>query len=107
MSESVKLTPKLHKREYEGVTYYIFWCLGCECGHVYSTGKPTLWQFNGNIDNPTFTPSLLNTCDYGDGVKYRCHLFVTDGKINYCGDCTHPLAGQIVDMADIPKDYGT
>ena len=31
----------------------------------------------------------------------KCHLFVTDGKIIYCGDCTHELSGQTVDLPNI------
>jgi len=104
MSESIKLTTKLHKRCHEGIAYYIFWCPGCECGHVYcvGTGSRTTWNFNGDINKPTFTPSLLN---HREG--WRCHLFLTDGVINYCGDCTHSLAGLTVGMIDIPEDYGT
>ncbi len=94
MSESIKLTAKLHKRD----DFYIFWCSGCQCGHIYF---PT-WNFNNNINKPTFTPSLLNWNE-----NSRCHLFLTDGKIHYCGDCSHLLAGQIVDMEDIPDNYGT
>ena len=31
-----------------------------------------------------------------------CHLFITDGAIQYLGDCTHEMAGQTVDMEDLP-----
>jgi hypothetical protein len=27
-------------------------------------------------------------------------LFVTDGRIQFLGDCTHALAGQTVDLPD-------
>jgi hypothetical protein len=94
MNESVKLTTKLHQRD----ECYIFWCPGCECGHIYFSN----WNFNQNIDKPTFTPSLLNWNETS-----RCHLFLTDGKIHYCNDCTHSLAGKIVDMENIPENYGT
>jgi hypothetical protein len=29
-----------------------------------------------------------------------CHSFITDGQIQFLGDCTHPMAGQTV---PIPK----
>ena len=29
-----------------------------------------------------------------------CHSFVTNGRIQYLGDCTHKLAGQTVDLPD-------
>ena len=31
-----------------------------------------------------------------------CHTFVTDGRIQFLGDCTHALAGQTVDLPDWP-----
>ena len=31
-----------------------------------------------------------------------CHTFVTDGRIQFLSDCTHALAGQTVDLPDIP-----
>lgn len=69
-----------------------FWCPGCQMYHMFDKR----WQWNGDIDRPTFTPSLL--CDeHGDR---RCHSFVTDGKINYLSDCHHALAGQSVEMED-------
>lgn len=94
-----------------GVAYgYTFFCPGCGYAHVYYVEKPCSgsddtpqqWQFNGNMENPTFTPSLLNTTgsfadpNYVDDPEIpptRCHLFVTDGVINYCTDCTHKMAG--------------
>lgn len=32
-----------------------------------------------------------------------CHSFVTDGRIQFLGDCTHALAGQTVDLPTWPK----
>ena len=32
-----------------------------------------------------------------------CHSFVTDGRIQFLGDCTHKLAGQTVDLPDWEK----
>jgi hypothetical protein len=80
---------------------YSFYCPGCEHLHVYYTsemfpGGP-VWDFNGNMECPSFTPSLLNT---SPGTDYRCHLFVKEGKIEFLGDCSHKLAGQTVEMKD-------
>ena len=33
-----------------------------------------------------------------------CHSFVTDGLIQFLGDCTHALAGQTVDMPPWPGE---
>jgi thiol-disulfide isomerase/thioredoxin len=80
-----------------------FWCPGCRMLHCYATQRRNpkdigpVWEWNGSEDKPTFTPSLLN---WGSRPEQRCHLFVTDGKICYCGDCHHDLKGQTVDMVD-------
>ena len=91
------------------VEYYSFYCPACKHEHVYAINSDgTGWQFNGNMDSPSFTPSLLNTVTIKNeatgvyDVEYsRCHLFVTDGKIIYCGDCKHELAGQTVELPNI------
>lgn len=93
---------KLKKRIIE---YYHFFCPGCKCEHTYVVcNDNSQWHFNGNMEYPTFTPSLLNTMRVENEttkqmeLKSRCHLFVTEGKIVYCGDCTHELSGKTVDM---------
>lgn len=72
--------------------------------HILTTGEhlPTRWGFNGDADRPTFTPSLL--CRYPFGEERRevvCHSFITDGRIQYLGDCTHAMAGQTVDLPEL------
>lgn len=63
------------------------------------------WEFNGNVDNPTFKPSINETwggCLAGDGETFvqfqRNHFIITDGKIFYCEDSTHEDAGQTLDL---------
>ena len=76
---------------------HVAYCLGCEQSHLI----PLNWQFNGDLEKPTFTPSLL--IHYHNGRKnidYTCHSFITDGKWKYCSDSTHELAGQTVEMED-------
>lgn len=70
-----------------GIHYgFTFHCPGCGHAHVYWTERAASngakWTFNGNMESPTFRASLLQTVP---GVDYRCHLFVTDGKIQYLG----------------------
>lgn len=94
----------------------LFWCPGCECAH--QIGSPP-WGWNGRLDLPTFTPSVLvrgvqwpreeypdrhkrQHVDVAPGGDTVCHSFVTDGRIQYLGDCTHELAGQTVDLPDWP-----
>jgi hypothetical protein len=98
---------------------YSFHCPGCDTFHIYYTQphdggsfvdgkwikKPgPVWTFNGDMENPTFTPSLLiHEAKWPDGevAHPRCHLFVRNGKIDYCNDCGHAYAGkQGVPMQD-------
>jgi hypothetical protein len=61
------------------------------------------WGWNGSLDKPTFTPSILVKANYTSPNRLDdiCHSFVTDGKIHFLGDCTHQLAGQTVDLPDL------
>lgn len=84
-----------------------FKCPGCGYAHhvrVEGEGRPK-WTFNGSGDAPTFTPSILvtyNGSDAGmdDAPPAICHSYVTDGRIQFLGDCTHDLAGQTVPLPD-------
>jgi hypothetical protein len=60
------------------------------------------WQFNGDVEKPTFTPSLL--AFNSPPPNGRCHSFVKDGRIQFLGDCTHELKGQTVDLPDIKEE---
>lgn len=102
-----------------------FWCPGCnEAHHVtVGDGPGPRWNWNGDVDRPTFTPSVRVSsghyasdhhddcwCTYevrfGEPAPFRCgvcHSFVTDGRIQFLGDCTHALAGQTVDVPDWPE----
>lgn len=80
-----------------------FMCPGCGTMHqvrVEGESRPR-WDWNGNADAPTFSPSVLVTMPDPDrtGVNLStCHSFVRDGRIQFLGDCTHALAGQTVDL---------
>lgn len=92
--------------------YLAFFCPGCQETHmviVNSDDHRPSWGFNGNHDKPTFTPSILVWRDPVPnprpgfeeyGKPYRCHSFVTDGRIQFLDDCTHDLRGQTVDLPD-------
>lgn len=81
------------------------------------------WQWNQSLEKPTFQPSVLvrgirSDMDAKTLEEYRklpeesrrrsamddprfgmrCHSYVTDGRIQFLGDCTHALAGQTVPL---------
>lgn len=92
-----------------------FFCPGCQRVHPINVGSgpgPS-WGYNNNPDKPTFTPSVLVTWSEpsdapgefdnpSKDVPKACHSFVTDGRIQFLGDCTHALAGQTVDLPEFP-----
>lgn len=106
-----------------------FWCPGCDGAHAIQIdeGPGPRWGYNGNHEKPTFTPSVLVRGEdftetgradyqawYAAGCPPRnsesfesqpivCHSFITDGRIQFLGDCTHALAGQTVNIPDFDE----
>lgn len=99
----------------------VIYCPGCKDRHYINidpTRAQATWGFNGSLENPTFTPSLLVRTgkyvnpDYKRDIpaedwvwfersSIRCHSFITDGNINYLADCTHELKGQTIELPDV------
>jgi hypothetical protein len=78
----------------------VFYCEGCKTHEAVPISGPRAWGWNGDLERPTLTPSILSTTPHPDGNRV-CHSFVTDGKIQYLGDCSHALAGQTIDLPDL------
>ncbi|MGT2460060.1 DUF6527 family protein [Cupriavidus basilensis] len=123
------LSKVLRDSEGNGLT---FWCPGCDMAHriQHGAGDGPRWGWNGDVERPTFTPSVLTWWDEPAAagnpdelraqlerrradpnyqipyVKKTCHSFVTDGRIQFLGDCTHALAGQTVPLAEFPEGWG-
>lgn len=98
------------KIERAGETTWKFWCPGCDSAHVISDS----WDVNP--DTATVSPSVLvhsgkhfidDTLE-GDALlasenitdSPQCHSFITNGRIQFLGDSTHPLSGQTVVLPD-------
>lgn len=78
-----------------GLTYWM-WCPACDSLVRISDA----WAWNGDVERPTFTPSLLTTTGAED--ERVCHAYVTDGSWHYLPDSTHADAGRSLGMADLP-----
>lgn len=50
------------------------------------------WSFDGNLENPTLTPSIACRQD---------HFFVRNGMVEFCGDAPHANAGKTVPLPDL------
>lgn len=88
-------------RRVEGA--YIHVCPGCDKEHVIPVGEPyaVRWSFDGNIEAPSFVPSVKHTLRYRDEPARICHYFIRNGQIDYCLDSTHHLAGKIVPLPEM------
>lgn len=78
------------------------WCPGCRQLHIFNVYEPNsysnaIWTWDGNVDRPTFSPSM--------NIVGRCHYFLKDGKIQFLSDCKHELASQTIDLPDLPDHF--
>jgi hypothetical protein len=122
-----QVSSKLRSWSGDGRSGFLFWCPGCEDLHIVRIG-PDGWSYNGNPDAPTFQPSVLvrggHFMPNADGTMparcwctfkaeggqtnfscMQCHSFVTDGMIQFLGDCSHGLAGKTVQLPDVPLEH--
>lgn len=80
-----------------GNNHIWFKCPGCGYEHTIIIEGEGAWGWNGSLEQPTFTPSILA---WASKPERRCHSFVTDGKIQFLNDCFHNLKGQTVELPD-------
>lgn len=92
----MKLKPCLD--DHKDLKAYAFFCPGCDGLHVFYVSGTVVWIFDGNLEKPSFSPSLLNT----GRVGRRCHLQLTTGTIYYYPDSDHALRGTSVELPDYP-----
>lgn len=109
------MTAVVKRWEGGGRAGYNFRCPGCREVHSLPTeGDGVRWSFTGDAARPVFTPSVLVTWsepsdveehfdDPAHDIKRVCHSFIgcngaQPGQIVFLGDCTHALAGKVVDL---------
>jgi hypothetical protein len=95
---------------------YAHWCLGCGEMHVIFDS----WSFDGNLESPTFNPSVKITGKKtvvddkgewtgewvrdanGNAIDDCCHYFLHAGVLKFQTDSLHELAGQNVPLPNLP-----
>jgi hypothetical protein len=97
----------------DGKVSYWMWCPACDDAVRISSD----WEWDGNLDAPTFSPSISVTgVQWDTSFKFHkpshekipaggtivCHSFLRNGVWEFLEDCTHTMAGQHVPMVDIP-----
>lgn len=65
-----------------------------------------MWTFDGNVERPTFTPSMRSFVTEEDKTETTlCHYILTAGVINYLPDSSgHSLRGN-VPLPPFPSNY--
>ena len=86
-------------------------CPACQVEHNFlldaryaytGSGVPaSIWEFNGDYEKPTFTPSMGANMKGQFPGRPRCHSFLTDGQWHFMDDSSHGLAGQVVEMISV------
>lgn len=101
----------------------MFVCPGCESedeegrlvGGLHMlpvSGNPpgARWDFDGNLEAPTLSPSILTRHEharkYVDGELkdiglFVCHSYLRAGQFEFLADCTHKFAGSTVPMREL------
>ena len=91
------------------------WCPGCGEMHVIPMG----WYFDGNLERPTFEPSVRITGKQrviidgrwtgewvrdanGAPVDLCCHYILADGQLQFCADSTHRFSGRMIPLPPLP-----
>lgn len=114
------------KAKRAGDHHLTFECPGCAGRHAVTvSGHGPVWTWNGSMDSPTLSPSVLVRtghyrpghdgscwCTYNaerpdDPAPFTCgicHWFVNDGRIQFLSDCTHALAGQTVELPELESE---
>lgn len=81
------------------------WCPGCGdlvIVPVNTTLASQSWDWDGNLESPTLSPSLLTTYGSVGGVPRSCHSFLRAGQWEFLPDSTHTLSGKTVPMVPLP-----
>lgn len=105
---------------------YEFWCPGCYDIHRLrikaapnaDKDNQQVWEFDGDLDRPTFSPDLHYFHRAGKWVDVgksspswqrigekitECRLYISEGYLQYTNSCPHALKGLTIPMVDVPK----
>lgn len=106
----MKLYPYPAHSDEQRIVLYGAWCPACDLEHGFRVDTEywareglDVWGFDGDLDDPTFTGSMLSNRDEHPGYP-RCHSYLEAGVWRFLDDCTHELAGQNVPMVEYPAE---
>ena len=89
----VKTHEVMHYNTTDHFAWYV-WCPACDEPHSFDKR----WTFDGNHNQPTFTPSMLvrwnaPATETEPKVAHVCHSFLESGVWRFLDDCTHNMKG--------------
>jgi hypothetical protein len=96
-----------------------FCCPACGEEHTIRIKPNGPWDFNNDLQNPTFRASVLvrsgiyvpdngyNTEEIEErrDTSVQCHSYITDGFIKYEPDCIHPGRDFRNQTIELPNKY--
>lgn len=97
--------PKVKLHETDNTKQLWFFCPGCQQYHAFTLKYPNMpkpWTWNGDLERPSFSPSLLCNGDYPES---RCHSWVEDGMIRFYEDSFHDLKGKTVELTEVDWNW--
>jgi hypothetical protein len=82
---------------------YGHWCPGCDTVHFFNISSQDhpqgkKWDFNRDIDRPTFSPAMEIRDGAGEVV---CRYFLTNGQLQFL-DCKHEFRNRTVPLPAFP-----
>lgn len=91
----------------EIIAGYAALCPACKLEHFFAVtdydGRD-IGEFDGNLDCPTFSPSMLSNGGRMILNLPRCHSFLVNGQWQFLNDSTHAMAGQTIPMIPIERE---
>jgi hypothetical protein len=81
---------------------YAHYCPGCELMHAFAVDVPlgngARWTFNGDLEKPTFNPSMNIGSDW-------CHYNLVNGELRFSTCNGHKLGGTTMLLPELPPEY--
>jgi hypothetical protein len=93
-----------HGKRYDCIAFVCPGCVAMLGGSgihmlaVNTTVKSPSWDWNGDLQKPTLSPSILT----GKGTQNVCHSFLRNGVFQFLTDSNHRYCGKEVAMPDLP-----
>lgn len=75
-----------------------FYCPACDTEHAFNNIGWTITDKGGVTVSPSIRVTGGRTDDEGVFHEISCHLFIREGRLHYCKDSQHDMAGEVLPM---------